>query len=247
MKIIEPIGATAATHSDTPAFQPELAFVLPGLKQLRLVPPAGTENTGAFLAHQVARSPQDLRAHVQRILLHVRQRNPDETFGALIDLFVVLGAQGQPLRQRMLASAAPILHEDHARILRRTLADTGLGTAHLPRFPVTPASVLTTGARGSAALVERIAPAEPTSGDTVEEARSHLEYGQVEEARALLEQAVLNEPRRRELHRELLEIYRSTRNTAHLIYMWNLLDADNNPAADMWLETATLLRVKLVD
>jgi hypothetical protein len=69
------------------------------------------------LAYSVARTPTDLTAHTQRVLLCLRQSDPLPLFGSLADLFIALGERGAPLRQRLLGLAHPTLPEDLAEPL----------------------------------------------------------------------------------------------------------------------------------
>jgi len=242
MNVIESIEDSGDTSQARFSRRRELAFVLPGIKNLQLVP-TKDEDPGIFLAHQIARDPEDLRAHVQRIYLHIAAKNAEEIYGALVDLFIVLGAKGSPLRHRMLAVSKKFLDREQYQTLVRKL-DTGVHAADT--IPPAPASMLTRGTRGTHFLVERLSTHAAGLLDPLDEARSYLEYGQLEEARELLEDAVMNEPWRLELHRELLEIYRATLDLDSFSTMWKLVDAANNPAADAWAETAEILSTQVM-
>ena len=86
----------------------EAAFQLSGFTGLSFQ--AGTCNRIAdYFAHGVARTPNNLRGHVQRINEHIRQKDSPGTYGALLDLFITLSDKGLHLRNRMLRSAKEIL------------------------------------------------------------------------------------------------------------------------------------------
>lgn len=239
IETIEDIGAASQQHF---AQQTELAFVLPGIKDLQLVPPKGDNDPGGFLAHQIARAPEDLRAHVQRIYLHIADRNVEEIYGALVDLFIVLGAKGVPLRHRMLGAAKKLLDREQYQALARKL-DGGVHAAD--SIPPAPASMLTKGTRGTHLMVERLSPHTASLLEPLDEAHSYLEYGQLEEAREVLEDALLNEPWRPELHQALLEIYRDTLDLGRFHTMRKLVNAAKNPAADLWAEAEEILVEKI--
>jgi Tfp pilus assembly protein PilF len=74
----------------------------------------------------------------------------------------------------------------------------------------------------------------------LQEAQEHLEYGQIDEAREVLEAAILKDPQRPELHQDLLEIYRSTRAKEAFQSMRERIDTDSNPAAAAWQALADL-------
>ncbi len=217
----------------------ECAFVLPGSSELQLAQSQNIGDPCAFLAHQVARFPSDLKVHVQRIVLHVAETNAGGSYAALVDLFIALGSKGMSLRQRMLDTAKRLLERGQYQALVRKL-DSGLHAAD--PIPCAPGSMLSKGTRGARILVERLDRHE--TRDPLDEARSYLEYGQLDEARRLLEEALLSEPSRLELHLELLEIYRATLDLERFDALWKLQDAAQNPAPDAWLETAEFLSMQ---
>jgi hypothetical protein len=240
MKVIEIMdGAGAASHRPR-SQRLDPASVIPETAKLQLIPLTDDGDPAAFLAHQVARAPNDLQSHVQRIHLHVTEASAVEGYGALVDLFIVLGPRGGPLRRRVLQTARPILDPGQYEALVDKL-EGGLHAA--AAIPCAAASMLSKGIRGGHLLVERVTTRAAGGQDPLEAARSCLEYGQVEQARELLEDALLKEPWRADLHMDLLEIYGATRDGERLAAMWRLLDAAQNPAADAWGETAQRLGV----
>jgi hypothetical protein len=240
MKVIEVMDGAAAAGDQPRSGGRDPAFVIPESAKLPLRRLTGDSDLGAFLAHQVARTPNDLQPHVQRIYLHVTQTNAVEGYGALVDLFIVLGPRGGPLRRRVLKTARPLLEPRQYEALVHKL-EGGLHAADA--IPSAPASMLSKGIRGAHQLVERVTTRAAGMQDPLDEARSCLEYGQVEQARELLEDALLSEPWRLDLHGDLLEIYRAMRDGERLAAMWTLLDAAQNPAAEAWAETAQRLGV----
>jgi hypothetical protein len=195
---------------------PEPAFRYSNSRELA---PDDLDNRSAdYFAFHVARTPGDLLGHVQRVKLHWHRREGDRAFGALVDLFVALGPAGQSLRKRLLNQLVPILKPAQQRALRSRLA-TGLkpadALAEPPRF-----SVLFRGMLGGETIV-RVSSQETESAhtDTLAEVQAYLEFGQIQEAKSLLEEALLREPEREDLHRELLEIYIHARDRDGLLSM----------------------------
>jgi len=142
----------------------------------------------------------------------------------------------------MLAVSAAVLGEGRYKAIEGTL-DEGLLAAD-PLSPGAPSSMLTKGTRGTHLLVEREAGhAVHHKMSLLDEARSYVEYGQIEEARALLEEAVLNEPWHLELHQDLLDIYLATRNIENFNAMHLLACDSNNQAKELWDKTAVSLGV----
>lgn len=111
-----------------------------------------------WLAMRVARQPYDLRAHAQRVRLLAEAGEGARLFGALVDLFLVLGDKGGELRAALLTLARPALDADDHAWLQSRLA------AGLPReagLPFALGSVVAHGAYGSGPLVLEQAAAAP--------------------------------------------------------------------------------------
>lgn len=192
-----------------------------------------SELTGYF-AHCVARDPRDLRSHVRRILLERETGNGDGLYAALIDLFIALGRQGGPLRRRMLEQSKECLESIQYQLLRGAYAE-GLDAMSAP---VAVGSVLGRGLEGRLDMVRPAREKPADARDVLLEAREYMEYSQLDEARALLERAALEEPERLELLLELLDIYRSTRDEANFVKMTLQLADAGIAVPDEWLELA---------
>jgi hypothetical protein len=159
------------------------------------------------LGARVSRDPLDLESHTRRVLLACRAPLTDFAFGALLDLFLVLGPRGQALRSRLLVTAEGWLEADEAHFLRQAL-EAGLSRASA--LPSAPGSLFHSALVGAAQLVrhERAAAVQLTPHA---QAIELLENGDLAGARALLEQALLDEPADLVLAEELSGIYRALR------------------------------------
>lgn len=170
---------------------------------------AGMENEVAdFLAHAVSAVPHNLLRHTQRIFFHYHRNDQDGLYAALLDLFIALGCRGHRLRKRLLAGARDRLKKDCFARLERWL-----GSDFLPdwgELPPTRQSVLAPGIIGSTSLVRVSIGARDHDRDSLLEAREHIEYSQLDQARAVLEEALSEQPGRTDLHQELLLLYRAT-------------------------------------
>jgi len=87
----------------------------------------------------VAAQPKNLSAHLQRITHHLETRDQDATYGALLDLFWVLGDKGRDLRSRLTHRAFRLLSADQYNALQDSL--TGRVAGH-ERWPVSACCVL---------------------------------------------------------------------------------------------------------
>lgn len=186
-----------------------------------------------YLGHRILENPSDLKSHVQRILLLLEQEAGPELQGALIDLYIALGDKGTAIKERMIEQATPHLSRTAAVLFRQRLL-TGFKPWENSISRVR-ASLLSLGYSGVHDLVRRRASGAASGySDALAEARSCLEYGQVEEAREVLEQALRLEPENAEVAGELLLIYRHTRDEERLAAMRNYLQETLPRLPDGW-------------
>jgi hypothetical protein len=88
-------------------FDCDVSFFLPESGPLSFASPPG--ELPLHLAFAIRRCPDDLRAHVRRVLLLI-QRGESESLGtALADLFIALGDHGLGLRRTLLNLATRTL------------------------------------------------------------------------------------------------------------------------------------------
>lgn len=203
------------------------------------VPDDGRARNAAFFAHAVARSPKNLRHHVQRINLHTVARDRTALWGALIDLLLILQGDGLALKLRMLAKAKVVLNEEQNSFLQANIKSGLQNTGDLP--PAI-ASVLHHGRRGNKQIVRRRREDALSRRDPLIDALEHIEYGQVDEAQRTLEEALNDDPQRVALHHELLAIYRSKRDLDGLLKFYRSIAPDQNPAQEAWDATVVHLR-----
>lgn len=170
------------------AIDPVFAYVRAG----RLDCPPGVDPLAAWrhLSGQVARDALDVEAHVRRVLLACQPPLTERAFGALVDLFLALGDRGRGLRRQLLDQAEPWLDPQDAHLLRVHL-DSGLprGT----RLPAQDWSLFDSAVLGASAMVE-LQRREVARETPFQQAMSLLEYGDLEGARGMLEEALLDAP-----------------------------------------------------
>jgi len=219
----------------------EPAFSVAGDQSLLLDFHGDSQCAVDFLAHAVARSPADLRRHVQRVYLLRGQRQAPALAGALFDLFIGLGDKGRPLRERLLNSCAGILDEELYAFLQLRL-DSGLGGGDV--MPEVADAMLAAGIAGDLpAIIVAGAGADASDGDSgggdrdyLADAQSYIEYGQLDLAKQALEEGVLRLPGELGLHQELLEFYQYTNDRDGFFSTLKALHALNNPFAELWNE-----------
>lgn len=164
-----------------------------------------------FMRGVLRRQPNNLRRHVQYIFLLVRQQKKDALAikSALLDLFIVLGEGGQPLRERMLQVAKPYLTAADAVYFEQHMQS---GLTEKSRVYGKVYSFMTLALSGNGQAIVR-QKEEPVKKDfsLFDEAVSMLEQGDVDEARQILERAIKLQPDEEKIAEELLAIYQSQR------------------------------------
>lgn len=196
-----------------------------------------SENIATLLQHQqfmLRREPNNLRRHVQYIfaLLAEETTSRDALFGALLDLFIVLGDKGLPLRRRMLSAAKSSLPEQDVDWLNLHLLG-GLSANTV----VTKAgfSVLTQSYRGKNTIISKAEQsAVQPELSFYEQAVSLLEYGDIDQAAELLVLALQQQPSDQQIADELLAIYQHQRNDQALEEVRHWFIENDLPLPNNW-------------
>lgn len=185
-----------------------------------------------YLLYQIARNPKNLIAHTQRIFLCYRENLPVQLTAALVDLVIALGDRGASLKHRMLAGAKNKLDEEQWLLLQDASQ-----SGKLP--PAVPFTLLTTGIVGVTQLVKQNAAAHSDGPDALTLAHDYIDYCQLDEAKTVLESAILENADIDELQHELLVLYRSTQDVASYWRMVGLLAEIDNPHQHLWDELSS--------
>lgn len=171
------------------------------------------------LVFLVAKKPKRLITHIQRIH-HCYQANLQEPlFAALVDLLVVLNGRGKAISRRMIIGTKSKLSDDQYKKLQ-TFMTEDFDVALLSGNQY---SVFTKGLVGTGNLVQQIETPDKQPYDPLVLAHDYIEYSQLDEAKDVLEKAIVNQPQRLELHQCLLELYKSTLDTSGFTTMFNIL------------------------
>ena len=208
------------------------AFYIPDCRKLKLNTAGWSKDAADYLMHAIARSPNNLHHHVQRINLYILKQDKEHLYGALLDLFIVLANHGMPLRERMLKAAQPLLHDHDYQSLQKHL-EAGLTAKDVVTQHKN--SILSNGISSPHQLITRCREQDDSFQDPVVEARDHLQYGQIDAAREVLEVSIKSEPERMELYLELLDIYQYTNDGERYQKMQQQLESCNSPILIQWL------------
>jgi hypothetical protein len=212
-----------------------------GLCPPPLVSPSRFED---HLAHLIARSPGDLKAHTRRILYYIQGMNGEGAYGALLDLFLVLGSRGVELRQRLFNRARNYLTSDQHTLF---VTHYQRGIARSESLPASSYSVLGNFFSGTIKLVisadKTDSPGCLGIRDPLVQARELISYRQHDQAQRLLENMLLASPLREDVNEELLNIYLRTGNGEAFLNMVECLNGRRTALPEVWKETAEQLNV----
>ena len=188
---------------DALAVEPSL---LPESRRLlRDFPFPGLEHP--YLCHleqRIARNPRDLLSHVRRLYLANALGDTDAIAGALTDLFLVLGEEGQRLRERMLRLCQSNLEPEQLTFFRSHLEH---GLDGNEAMPATPQSRLSKRLLGTTKIVTRAETDNSVKQNPVQLARDSIANGHHDVAQAVLEGALESDPGDRQVSEALLALY----------------------------------------
>lgn len=206
------------------------AFAYPAGGSLHVHPAADPQSVWRHLSSLVARDPLDLESQVRRVVQAVDNGDATHAWSALIDLFLALGPRCRSLRSDMLDRARPLLAPEDVDFLRRSL-DAGL----LPGadLPLGSQSILDAGLIGHVGMIrhERVQAVEQS---VAEQAAALLDQGDLDAARSLLEDALVQNPDDEAVSRELLAIYRHSRDNQAVAAMRDRLTARHGKVPASW-------------
>jgi hypothetical protein len=173
-----------------------------------------------------------LHSHAQRVLLAIARDDADGAYGALIDLFLALGAAEQPYRIELLAAASALIGPERSAALQAHLVH---GLQPSDPIPLSMRSMLSKGVTGTTALVA-LSEEESDSQqmDSLSMARLLITSGDVTSAKEILERALLEHPDDENLALELLELYQHLHDPDSLRLMQERLAERFPGAAATW-------------
>jgi len=180
-----------------------------------------------YLLYQIVRNPKNLIAHIQRIFFCYRENLHSHLTAALIDLMIALGSRGERLKRRMLIGVKTKLDEEQWRLVQ--------DASQLKNpLPIVPFALLAPGTLGHTQLVTQNANTSLNEPDSLTLARDYINYSQLDEAKTVLESAILEDIESEALQHELLGLYYSTQDVAGYRRMVDLLDKLGNPHQQIW-------------
>jgi len=185
-----------------------------------------------YLAHQITRNSSDLHSHTQRIFHFIEKKEDKALYSALVDLFLILGDKGLPLRKRMLISAHTLLSDEEFDCLKQSLS-CGLSSGANITMPQQKGIQ-----SNSLPFVQKVKSNVNNQLSPIDEARSYVGYGQFDEAITTLKNAILANPRQLALHNDLLEIFQKTAEKEPFISFYEQLLNNKITLPPLWKKTA---------
>ncbi len=158
-----------------------------------------------FLSHAILKNPRDLQSHTRRIFIAMRHQDAEFLHGALQDLFIILKAAGKQLRIRLLKASASYLSKQEIQYFASWIkSQDDPQSDDLYGYKWVTGSVLSSGlAEKDKQLIVQDETSSSLQLSAIEEARSSIEYGQLDIARKILEDALINDPDNLTLREEL--------------------------------------------
>jgi hypothetical protein len=189
-----------------------------------------------FLVAGVSKQPQNLVTHVQRICLCYHKNLSDHLYGAMVDLFSVLNGHADDFCGRLLDKVLPKLNASHAYLLNQYLYDKDILTLYMVQNSF---AVMGKGLLGNIQLISKLADNtmhDERLQDALILARDYIDYSQFQEAKEVLESAILETPMRKELHLDFLELCKSLQDVGAFLAMQTKLAEKGNAFPELWVE-----------
>jgi hypothetical protein len=161
-----------------------------------------------YLSHNISKAPHDLSSHLHRIIAGYYSGNNDHLYGALLDLFIVLDKRGFALRQRLLNKFSTSLSSPQRQTLRQGLL-FGINSQEVLQHGN--CSRFATGMVGNAQMVDKTGQRSELEFSVLDECRDLIDSGLFDDARRLLEEAIMRQPDDEPLNKELIELFKYTR------------------------------------
>ncbi len=206
---------------------PQPVFFQEKLKSLYLNELSNDPTARAFLIGNLRRFPNNLTRHIQRINYESENNNREGLCGAILDLFIILGQNGLPLRTRVLEKTRTLLGEPIYQQLKDSLGD---GIDSYQTILPSCRSSFSSDFCGHRHFIKKTLPNNTNALSDYEQAISLIEYGELEEACTLLEQLVRKDSQNNEAASLLLDIYERQQQEAAIqtLAIW-FMENDRKP------------------
>lgn len=158
------------------------------------------------LVFLIAKKPKCLINHVQRIYYCFQENLGEQLYAALVDLLIILNKQGQAISWRMVLGTKSQLTAEQFQELKGYLKGNQVSTSRLKGNQY---SVFSKGLVAVNKMIWQIEN-EVKEDDPLMIALDYIEYSQMDEAKAVLQEAILLQLEKMALHQELFDLYKLT-------------------------------------
>jgi hypothetical protein len=185
------------------------------------------------IVFQVSKKPPRLQGHLERIYYCFQQHLSEQLYGALVDLLIILNRGGNELSRRMLYGCKSRLSQNNFQALANHLDNK---SSRVELLPPCRYSVFSKGTISVAVMVSLRDDQIGAGNDPLILARDYIKYSQLDAAASVLTEAILTHPERLEVHHELLALFRSTRNKADFVNLYDELSKKGLDLPAEWQE-----------
>jgi hypothetical protein len=163
-----------------------------------------------FYSHSIRRKPTNLRLHTHRVFFAMQHKDAAFLSGSLHDLFYVLKDAGEGLRIRLLKAAIPFLSKKETLYFAMWIK---VGIKRGMGYKWVSGSVLADGLTGpdQTLFTKKAVEFSHPQLSPLEEARSCMEYGQLDVAKDILIKALKNDQDNKALKEELAYLVQYTK------------------------------------
>ncbi|MCG8038593.1 MAG: hypothetical protein JAZ19_16325 [Candidatus Thiodiazotropha taylori] len=188
-----------------------------------------------YLVKRIRRDPRDLRAHVQRTIFFLAKGDAEALYGALIDLFLVLGNLGIEIRRNLLERSESLLTQEQHEFLSAHLE---IGLQHNNSSANTAFSSLSKGQSGSSIIVRHKSSVGLSSANNpIVESSEYLQQNDWLTAMMILEDALRYDPGDSAVSRVLISLYRQQGAQEAFFRTYSELIGRRLALPDLWIET----------
>ena len=182
------------------------------------------------LVFLVTKKPKCLANHMQRIYYCFRKNLNEPLFAAIVDFLIVLNQQGQAISWRVVLGTKSRLKAEQFQELKTYLKNTNANANLLQGNQY---SVFSKGLVGGCKMIQQLEN-DALENDPLVIAIDHIQYCQLDEAKTVLEDAILADPERDDLRLELCDLYKSTRDSSRFHQMLAKLTRLGVNVTDDW-------------
>ena len=192
------------SSADAIEIQPSLKLIFPKevLSKDEKKEELNADTAWHYYSHSIRRNPADLTLHTHRVFFAMHHKDAALLPGSLHDLFYVLKDAGERLRIRLLKASLPYLN-DQDRLYFAMWIKTGIKKGM--GYQWVNGSVLSDGLYGpdQMLITMKVAAESEEEISPLEEARASMEYGQLDVAQKILDDAIAEDPDNKLLRDEL--------------------------------------------